>query len=91
MPANALRLAPPELSTDQTAEPRLDDRLLLSARNLAAMMSLSIATVRRLDAAGKLPRPIRLAGSVRWRADELRRWCDAGCPTRGEWEALRDE
>ena len=80
----SLRMPRPD-PADPTTE---DDRLLVSARDLARMLSVSLATVRRLDSAARLPRPVRLAGSVRWRADEIRRWCEAGCPERRTWETM---
>lgn len=56
--------------------------LLLSARDLAALLRLSLRTIRAMDAAGKLPAPLRIGGSVRWRTDDIRAWLDAGCPPR---------
>jgi len=35
---------------------------------------------------GKLPRPLKIGGAVRWRLDEIRAWLAAGCPNRQEWE-----
>jgi predicted DNA-binding transcriptional regulator AlpA len=64
--------------------------LLLSARDLAVMLRLGIRTVRAMDAAGKLPAPLRVGGSVRWRLDELRAWLDAGAPDRETWARIRD-
>jgi len=64
--------------------------LLLTARDLAALLQLALRTVRGLDAAGKLPAPVRIGGSVRWRSDELRAWLDAGCPNRETWARIRD-
>ena len=58
---------------------------LVSIERVAAMLSASRRTVRRLDSAGKLPRGIRLGGLKRWRADELKDWIAAGCPPRKEW------
>jgi len=63
--------------------------LLLSARDLAAMLRLGLRTVRSMDAAGKLPAPVRVGGSVRWRLDEIRAWLDAGCPAREAWACVR--
>jgi predicted DNA-binding transcriptional regulator AlpA len=45
--------------------------------------------VRAWDAGGKLPTPVRIGGSVRWRTDEIRRWLDAGAPDRATWEQIR--
>ena len=87
---------PPRFSV---ADPPADDRptpapapepLLLSARDLAAMLRLGLRTIRSLDSAGRLPRPLRITpGCVRWRYDEIRAWLDAGAPCRQVWARLR--
>lgn len=53
---------------------------LISAEDLASRLSISQRTLWRLLERGQLPHPLRLGGSVRWRADELRQWIEAGCP-----------
>lgn len=64
--------------------------LLLSAADLARELRVSIRTLRAWDAAGRIPRPIRLGHAVRWERAELVRWLAAGGPLRVEWEAMRD-
>lgn len=69
-------------------ERRVDDGAqLLSAEQLAGLLQVSKRTVWRLRSAGKLPRPVQLGGSLRWRSAEIHRWIDAGCPPLKEWEA----
>jgi predicted DNA-binding transcriptional regulator AlpA len=63
--------------------------LLVTARQAAAMCGKSLRTWRTWDAAGWVPRPVRIGRSTLWRADELREWVDAGCPRREEWEARK--
>ena len=70
--------------SDAAAAPRL----LWDAATLAHALDVSVPTIWRRTADGKLPRPVRLGGAVRWRADEVRRWLDAGCPDRATWEAM---
>lgn len=67
----------------------LSGPLLVDARRLAVLLSLSVRTVRTLDAAGKLPKPLRLGGRVLWKLEEIRSWLDAGNPPRNEWMARR--
>ena len=55
--------------------------LLLTASQLAKTLNLSERTLWRLRSAGKLPKPVRIAGSVRWRFDEITIWIESGCPT----------
>jgi predicted DNA-binding transcriptional regulator AlpA len=64
-------------------EPEL---LLLKACQAARICGKSVRTWRTWDAAGWIPRPVRIGRSTLWRADELRQWVAAGCPRRVEWE-----
>ena len=59
---------------------------LLSAESLAQMIQVSVRTVWRLRSSGKLPRPVKVGGSIRWRADEVQNWIEDGCPAYAEWE-----
>ena len=70
--------------------PLTSEVVAVNARLLGVILGLSERTIRRHNAAGKLPRPVRVGGSVRWRLDEIRAWLDAGCPTRAKWEEMHD-
>ena len=63
--------------------------IAISAKTLAKMLSVSVRQVWRLNAAGKLPQPMRLGGSVRWNRDEVLRWFEAGCPDRQSWQGRK--
>ncbi len=65
--------------------------LAVGAGRLAPMLNVSVRTVRSLDAAGKLPAPIRLNGAVRWIVSEIEDWLAAGAPSRAEWEARQTQ
>lgn len=81
---------PPDIQGIVKPEPDADlepSPLLLSARQAASMCGKSLRTWRTWDAAGWIPRPVRIGRSTLWRADELREWVAAGCPRRAEWEA----
>lgn len=67
-----------------------DSALLLPAEKLAELLDISLRTLWRLRAAGKLPAPIRLGGSVRWRSDEIQGWIAAGCPSAAQWSKSRE-
>jgi predicted DNA-binding transcriptional regulator AlpA len=68
---------------------RLSDEALLAPANVAApLCSRSVASWWRDHAAERIPAPVRLGGRTLWRKEELRRWIEAGCPSRSEWEAL---
>jgi len=66
------------------------EALALCARELAEMLDVSLRQVWRLNSADKLPKPIRLGGSVRWNRAEVTAWFEAGCPDRRTWEARKE-
>jgi len=67
----------------------IHEALAISARELAEMLDVSLRQVWRLNSAGKLPKPIRLGGSVRWNRQEVTAWFEAGCPDRHAWEVRK--
>jgi predicted DNA-binding transcriptional regulator AlpA len=57
---------------------------------VAKLLGISERHLWACHSSGKLgPRPIALGRAKRWRVDELRRWLDAGAPSRDRWEAMR--
>jgi predicted DNA-binding transcriptional regulator AlpA len=63
--------------------------LLYDVDGLAAALSVSAKTIRRMTSAGKLPRPVRVgvgSRALRWRSAEIARWIEAGCPPLDEWQ-----
>lgn len=64
--------------------------LLLSAEDLGQLLRISVATIWRKRAAGKLPRPLDALGKqlIRWDATEIRRWIEAKMPDLKTWEAM---
>ena len=64
--------------------------MAISARQLSQLLGISLRQVWRLNATGKLPRPVRIGGSVRWNRAEVIQWfSEAGCPDRQTWEARK--
>jgi predicted DNA-binding transcriptional regulator AlpA len=63
--------------------------LLVDIRGLSRLLSRSVASLWRDDAAGRLPAGLRIGVSKRWRYSEIVAWTEAGCPDRRTWEALR--
>jgi predicted DNA-binding transcriptional regulator AlpA len=63
-----------------------DEALLTDAAGVAKLLGISKRHVQALDSSGRLgPMGISLGRSRRWRVDEIRRWCQAGCPARSRW------
>ena len=73
----------------QAAKTGDDCPLALSGAKLAKQLGISLRHLRRLDAAGKLPKPVRLGYSVRWLAAEIEAWLAAGAPDRKSWQQIR--
>jgi len=52
---------------------------LIRAEDVARMMGVSERTLWRLLSAGKVPQPVRIGRSTRWRLAEVRQWIEGGC------------
>jgi excisionase family DNA binding protein len=80
-----LRKREHEMNIESNQAPAMNtgDRRLVAVGEVARRLSISIRQTWKLVAAGKLPAPIRLGRSVRWRAAELDSWIGAGCPEVG--------
>jgi predicted DNA-binding transcriptional regulator AlpA len=67
--------------------------IVADAERLAELLGLGIRTVRSMDSAGKLPRPLKLGARTVWIIREIREWLAAARngipPDRREWEAMR--
>jgi predicted DNA-binding transcriptional regulator AlpA len=68
---------------------RLLFRLAVNAEELGELLGCGERSIRTWDAAGKLPKPFRLGTRTLWSVGEIRRWMDAGAPTRQEWEEMK--
>jgi predicted DNA-binding transcriptional regulator AlpA len=62
---------------------------LVTAREVARLLSVSARSVWRLRDSGRMPDPVRVGGSVRWGLETIRAWIAAQCPTRDRWIALQ--
>lgn len=65
------------------------DKKLLTVNDVSELLSISARQVWNLLSTGRLPWPIRLGRSVRWRRDEVTEWMEAGCPPHERWNAAR--
>lgn len=60
------------------------DKELLSASDLAKMLSTTERTVRKWRVEGRLPAPRKIGTSVRWSRAEILAWIKKGCPGQNE-------
>lgn len=56
---------------------------LLTIRELARVLKLSPRSIWRLVKNHQLPAPVRIGGSIRWRADDITHWIGDGCRRTG--------
>ena len=62
---------------------------LLTAKALGQLLSLSKRQIFRLNSSGKIPRSIRIGGSVRWANSTIESWIGLGCPDRQTFDAMK--
>ena|SRR5581483_4437142 len=80
--------APPGSEAGWSAPPVVEP-LLVDTEQAAAACGIGRATWFRLKSAGKTPAPVKLAGRVLYRVEDLRLWVVLGCPPRKEFEARK--
>ena len=69
-------------------EPR---KTLLSAKEFAKMISLSFRQVHRLNSCGKIPKPVKIGGALRWKREDIELWIAMQCPDRQTFEAQKGD
>lgn len=62
----------------------MDRSVLVTRKELAEMLGLSVRQIYRLDSAGQLPPVVRLGGAVRYRRQDIQDWLQLGCCSFGE-------
>ena len=62
---------------------------LLTSKAVAKILSLSPRTIHRLNSSGKIIKPLKISGSVRYLKSELMAWIVAGLPDRETWEYMK--
>jgi predicted DNA-binding transcriptional regulator AlpA len=65
-------------------------QIFVSSREAAKLLAISERTLWGFAKSGRILRPIRIGTSVRWNANELRCWADAGCPSNEEWLKMKE-
>ena len=63
---------------------------LLTAKDAASMCRLSKRSWFRLSSSGKVPAPVRIGGSVRWKRSDLELFIKLGCPDRNTFEERKE-
>ncbi len=63
---------------------------LLTAKDAAKVCRLSKRSWFRLSSAHRIPAPVKIGGSVRWRLSDIELWLSMNCPNRREFEVRRE-
>jgi hypothetical protein len=63
--------------------------LLIDMGELARLTSLSVRTLRRMDAAEDIPGRVAVGRRVLFKIEIIREWVRAGLPGRDQWAALQ--
>jgi predicted DNA-binding transcriptional regulator AlpA len=71
-----------------TANEALQTETLIDVSMLAEKLSAHEVTIRRWQVSGKIPAPVRIGRSVKWRLSEIDEWIQADCPPRTKWEMM---
>ena len=79
----------PTVQTAENGKEGLPHPVLISAKELAAMLGCSEAHVWRLHSCAGLPMPLKMGRLSRWRVAEVREWLEAGAPPRERWAAMK--
>ncbi|MBI1338476.1 MAG: helix-turn-helix domain-containing protein [Phycisphaera sp.] len=79
-----------EEEIDVTAQPamaitRVEQRLLLTDKDAAAMLSVSRSHFRQMVKDWRAPNPVKIGSASRWRTEELTDWVNADTPPRHKW------
>jgi predicted DNA-binding transcriptional regulator AlpA len=68
----------------------VSEKLLLDAKEAAALCGIGRSYWLRLHSSGRVPLPLRLGRRTLWSRAEVTRWVDAGLPDRQRWEELKN-
>lgn len=77
------------MSRPQLEEKNQTTEKLLTAKAIGELLSLSKRQIFRLNSCGKLPKCLRIGGSVRWAESTITKWLNAGAPDRKIFEAMQ--
>jgi len=70
---------------NETAHTATAAPLLVSAKELGALLGVSRCTVWTWHASGRIPLPVKIGGTTRWLRSEVVAWLEAGAPGRAQW------
>ena len=63
---------------------------LLSAKELAKMLSTSVRSTWRYRASGHLPKPVKISGAIRWKLSDINLFLECDCDM-DKFKALKQQ
>lgn len=54
---------------------------LLTMHDVVALTGFARSHIHALVNTGRMPKPLKIGRSIRWRASDIDAWIDAGCPS----------
>ena len=77
------------------AKPRIHvgevEPMLIDAVGLASILNIGRSSVFKLNAAGRIPSPLKVGRATRWSVEDIRKWVELGCPRREVFDTMRIE
>jgi len=67
----------------------LADKLLVDVANLSRLTSLSVRTLRRMDASRDIPGRVAVGRRVLFQTETIREWVRAGLPGSEQWAVIQ--
>jgi excisionase family DNA binding protein len=62
---------------------------LMTVKDIAKKLQLSPRSIWRMVNTGKMPAPVRLIRSVRWKRSDIEQWIAFGCPDHKSHDAIK--
>lgn len=75
----------PVSTRDTDSQQTPNQPLLVTSKQVASLLGICERTLWGMQNEGRMPEPIRIGRSVKWRYDEIVAWVAAGCPLDGSW------
>lgn len=63
--------------------------MLLSVGEVSKIVGVCERTIWRLKDSGRMPAPVKVGRSVRWRRADIESWIACGCPSANRWLAMQ--
>ena len=53
---------------------------LLTLKQLSEILNIGMRTIARMRSDGRIPKPLKIGGNVRWSAETILTWLENGAP-----------